>query len=428
MMGWQPPKVQLPADLSQALLSALRAAASRAGARDTSTADSAAKGSKPAFVVGEDVQYWSSTNQEWLKACVLSVSKDAKGRIKYNLDCKSRVDASQLRAVSASCNGHPGSSDAIKAAPVTANDGAEGDGNTKDDSDGYELGASVECWNLEHKRWQVGMISRQYQHSGITVYDVACKQSVLRMLPASRLRLSRLQVGDLVEYWSKTAKIWLQATVVRLLWSKQVCDLDIKKGAPLANVRKLEAPPKQGTAAASRSSEDAAAAAAQGRAKDAAAGAEVDEEEGDEDLEDLLDLDPDWEDQMWEAIQAEDEGEGFSDEEQKLAPRRKARADSRPRSKTGAARSRSRSRECSQSPLMRRRPISAAQYATPKGAGPTKGKGKGKKNPLRRGEKGGKGVWGGRDTQRYREATQDGRYSRDAYDNHSNRWRELRRR
>lgn len=428
MVGWQPQKVDLPVDLSQALLVALRAAALKAFSRAVSHAESAevpatpngigaTKACERKFVVGEDVQYWSSTNQEWLKACVLSLSTDAKGKVRYNLDCKSRVDASQLRAVNESCNATPGTSD-TRGAPGTAsnignnNDSAEGVQNSKDDpSNDYAVGASVQCWNLEHKKWQDGTISRQYQHSGITVYDVACKHSVLRMLPTSRLRLSSFQVGDLVEYWSKTAKMWLQATVMKLLWSKQVCDLDIKKGAPLANVRKLSAALKKGTLTSGGASEEAAA---QDKAKDAAAGVRADEEEDEEDLEDELELDPDWEDQMWEAIQAEDEGAGFSDEELKAAPRRRARGDSKPRSRAGAARSRSRSRTDSQSPLMRRRPISA-MYAPSKGAGQPKGKGKGKKNPPRRGEKGGKGesssaAWSGRVVQRYREGAQDGRY------------------
>lgn len=33
-----------------------------------------------------------------------------------------------------------------------------------------------------------------------------CGGSILRMLPASRLRLSRFAVGDQVEYWSTTSK------------------------------------------------------------------------------------------------------------------------------------------------------------------------------------------------------------------------------
>lgn len=436
MVGWQPQKVQLPDDLSKALLVALRAAASkglsRAGVSDDETAEvraartgtGATRSCEREYVAGEDVQYWSSTNQEWRKACVLSTVRDARGNIRYSLDIKSKVEASQLRALSESRNAPPESSDA-KGAPGTANktrstnDSVERVQNTNGDpSHGYAVGASVQCWNLEHKRWQDGTISRQYEHSGITVYDVACKQSVLRMLPASRLRLSSLQVGDSVEYWSKTAKIWLQATVIKLILSKQVADLDIKKGAPLANVRKADAAPKKGAPASGGASEEAAA---QDKAKDAAAGVRADEEEDEEDLEDELDLDPDWEDQMWEALQAEDEGAGSSDEEQKASPRRRAKDDSKPRSRTGAARSRSRStRTNSQSPL-RRRPV-PAMYTASKGAGPPKGKGKGKKNPPRRGEYIGKGAWTGRGAQpRYREGAQDGRYG------HSSRWRDERR-
>ena len=38
-----------------------------------------------------------------------------------------------------------------------------------------------------------------------------CKGHVIQMLPASRLRLNRLTVGDDVEYWSATSKCLGQA-------------------------------------------------------------------------------------------------------------------------------------------------------------------------------------------------------------------------
>ena len=43
-----------------------------------------------------------------------------------------------------------------------------------------------------------------------------CKGHVIRMLPASRLRLNRLAVGDDVEYWSSSSKCFGKSTTSHL--------------------------------------------------------------------------------------------------------------------------------------------------------------------------------------------------------------------
>eukprot|EP00434_Breviolum_minutum_P003936 symbB.v1.2.003459.t1/scaffold194.1/size275082/20 len=103
---------------------------------------------------------------------------------------------------------------------------------------GFAVGMPVQCFNHVAKMWEDGVVGRRYEQNKITVFDVECKGHVIQMLPASRLRLNRFTVGDDVEYWSATSKSWVPAKVMKLYWSKRLCDLDVKRNASLANVRK----------------------------------------------------------------------------------------------------------------------------------------------------------------------------------------------
>lgn len=178
---------------------------------------------KRVFAAGDGAFYWSTTHRTWLKCNVLSLNTDQDGKtLTYNLDCKSRVESWQMRHLEEPLDAPP--------------DVSESPGGS------FAVGMPVQCFNQVKKTWEDGIVCRRYQQNKIIVFDVDCGGSILRMLPASRLRLSRFAVGDQVEYWSTTSKAWLPAKVLRLCWARQSCDLDIKRGAPLANVRKVNEP------------------------------------------------------------------------------------------------------------------------------------------------------------------------------------------
>ncbi|CAJ1397266.1 unnamed protein product [Effrenium voratum] len=95
---------------------------------------------------------------------------------------------------------------------------------------GFAVGMPVQCFNQNKKEWEDGNVTRRYQQDKVIVFDVDCKGSIVRMLPASRLRHSRFAVGDNVMYYSNHNKSWVTAKVQKIFWSKRTCDLDIKKG------------------------------------------------------------------------------------------------------------------------------------------------------------------------------------------------------
>eukprot|EP00439_Symbiodinium_sp_Y106_P075262 s589_g14.t2 len=143
------------------------------------------------FRAGDQAFYWSATHRCWLKTCVLSVNSDGDKSETYNLDCKSKVESWQMRTV-----------DEPRDGPPDCSEGAGG---------GFAVGMPVQCFNQQKRVWEDGIVVRRYQQDKIIVFDVDCKESLVRMLPASRLRLSRFTVGDKVEYWSMNAKSWLAA-------------------------------------------------------------------------------------------------------------------------------------------------------------------------------------------------------------------------
>ncbi|CAE7419015.1 unnamed protein product [Symbiodinium sp. CCMP2592] len=138
------------------------------------------------FRAGDQAFYWSATHRCWLKTCVLSVNSDGDKSETYNLDCKSKVESWQMRTV-----------DEPRDGPPDCSEGAGG---------GFAVGMPVQCFNQQKRVWEDGIVVRRYQQDKIIVFDVDCKDSLVRMLPASRLRLSRFTVGDKVEYWSMNAK------------------------------------------------------------------------------------------------------------------------------------------------------------------------------------------------------------------------------
>jgi len=330
--GWHPKPVELPNDLSKALLTALRAAAvsrttslselgqeSDAKAEDfksrwrgrrkllepvaddsavqTSVSSGAAAtpgnaSSNLTFKVGDTVQYWSGTHRKWLKACVLSI--DSAGG-NYNLDLKAKVGPSLIKSLEDDDGDEP---QAQQASPDSANAGASM----------FSVGMHVQCWNLQKQQWQQGTVSRRYQNDGVTVFDVDSENSVLRMLPASRLRLARFAAGDAVEYWSNSAQQWLRAKVLRIVWSKQTCDLDIKQRAPLSSIRKVEGsetPAEVRGDTHTELVEKHEAQPAQSNLKDEEEDEHSEKEEDESGLDDALlaDLGQDWQDQVYDALQ-----------------------------------------------------------------------------------------------------------------------------
>jgi len=311
---WRPKPVELPSQLGQAFLTALRKSAAsvqrsqKPAAKElpgepvgesTEEHHQAAEdggGMSASFAPGDSCWYWSLTKKKWLKTMVTSVNQEAGGDVSYNLECKSKVEPYQLRHEDEDIDGPP---------------------DTPEDSIGiFAPGTHVQCWNQEKSSWQDGTVSRQYQHGKITVYDVDCISVVLRMLPAARLRLSQFSVGDNVEYWSDTASCWLPAKVLSVRWSKQLCDLDIKRRAHLSKVRKAlqaeQAEQKstafepEGRQPERRAEEHDVQKQSQARKGDARNSRDIQEEDeeeevDDEDFDDSAALEENWEDQFCEA-------------------------------------------------------------------------------------------------------------------------------
>ena len=86
-----------------------------------------------------------------------------------------------------------------------------------------------ETWNLQtEKTEETGHTTHQSVQQWLSVVisfrshffwtPKDCKGHVICMLPASRLRLNRLAVGDDVEYWSSSSKCFGESTPCRHLW------------------------------------------------------------------------------------------------------------------------------------------------------------------------------------------------------------------
>eukprot|EP00929_Paragymnodinium_shiwhaense_P041372 TRINITY_DN21485_c1_g1_i7.p1 TRINITY_DN21485_c1_g1~~TRINITY_DN21485_c1_g1_i7.p1 ORF type:complete len:806 (+),score=222.82 TRINITY_DN21485_c1_g1_i7:92-2509(+) len=109
----------------------------------------------------------------------------------------------------------------------------------------FTTGDQVEYWSDSKQRWVIAAVLAVCKRKdGALFYDLSCKRNA----PASAVRAVKstsvevYQVGDVVEYWSKSADKWLTAKVVNLLKQNPAqVDLDVKPGAPVSRVRRPEA-------------------------------------------------------------------------------------------------------------------------------------------------------------------------------------------
>lgn len=153
-------------------------------------------------MTGELVLYLSESQGQWIPAQVLRYHA-ALGL--YDLDCKPGVPPDRIREQQAEVAGQ------------------------------FQIGEEVEyfCGAQQWVRARVERFSPVQQ-----TYDLSCRIGV----PAARIRRAvqqtAFQPGEQVEYFSESAQRWIVAAVKRYDPYRGVYDLDVKDGAPAANVRR----------------------------------------------------------------------------------------------------------------------------------------------------------------------------------------------
>lgn len=175
------------------------------------------------FAAGEQVQYWSETHKIWVDSEVEEVLL-VEGAVRaYRLSSKSNAHPARVRrppAKKPETTGGAAGDASTPCAPMAAGDMAQYWSDTQ------------QCW-LE----AVVLIVRSESQGLGLVYDLSCKRGV----PPARVRPSpsRMRPGMRVEYWSVTTGNWVPARLLRVNGSQGTCDLDVKRGAPLARTRRL---------------------------------------------------------------------------------------------------------------------------------------------------------------------------------------------
>lgn len=145
-----------------------------------------AKEASPVYAVGERVNYWSETHQQWMNAVVKQAHPDGNGGISYDLDVKRGAQASKIRRLS-----NP---------PAEAGTGGGG--------------------------WQA---------------TAAAEHLLARNENGENFEELPMQftVGEQVEYWSDTYQQWMPAEVRRVRDGGEAYDLSVKRGAQRHRIRPL---------------------------------------------------------------------------------------------------------------------------------------------------------------------------------------------
>lgn len=103
---------------------------------------------------------------------------------------------------------------------------------------GFPLGERVQYWSDVEMTWLVTHVENKYFKDHTLVYELGCQKGFT--VPADYVREDRhfvYEVGEIVEYWSASARRWVQAKVQSLGDPGKV-NLDVKVGAHTSRLRK----------------------------------------------------------------------------------------------------------------------------------------------------------------------------------------------
>lgn len=195
------------------------------------------------FLIGAAVQYWSKQMSAWVEADIEG-RREVDGVCVYDLSCKRGVPASKLRPserralpnrVARALTAATSSTDQAVAAA------SEQPSGIASSSRSFAVGDTVHYLSGTNNRYVEAQVKRvQRRSDGSLVYDLTCKKAA----PANRV-FRAFKPGDRVEYWSASASRWLEARLLRIESKNGHCDLDIKKHAPLAKLRKFRVRPSK---------------------------------------------------------------------------------------------------------------------------------------------------------------------------------------
>jgi len=242
------------------------------------------------FSVGEHVRYWSQTHAKWVDVRVQRVHRNSEGRVlAYDLTAKANADVSRVRPASwpadapapaplpkrgasdaqqsnAGCVSellsppYGGGANESAAYAVCTNSASTGSTNpgavngsapqTAEDQvqEGplcFAVGEHVKYLSESKGRWVEGVVLSRYEVNGTLMYDLNCKRGTR----AEQLQptVGSFQPGAKVEYWSTSTHRWVPACLVRINRHTDRCDLDIKRGAFLGRIRRMQSPVEAGS-------------------------------------------------------------------------------------------------------------------------------------------------------------------------------------
>jgi len=215
------------------------------------------------FPIGADVEYFSQSQQIWVRAKVLGRRSDGL----YNLNCRAGVSENSIRAIPRI----PPATEALPAEHAVAiavlrDSGTDGQGHPSP-NDAIPKGAEVEYLSVSKNTWVAARVIR-LRSDGL--YDLDCKAGVpktsirvlsstshaVAALPASVVAVPEMTsdprvggkdqitprftftVGADVEYLSQSQNKWVPARVIGHR-GDGLYDLDRRAGVPEANIRSL---------------------------------------------------------------------------------------------------------------------------------------------------------------------------------------------
>lgn len=165
---------------------------------------------RPTFQEGDLVEYWSETYTMYMNAVVQKVHYSDASVISYDLDVKAKAHPSKVRLP-----------EMPPASPLMYHDS---DGRpVGDDAIESECGRGVFKGQAERKSFG-GNDSISEREKAATTYSAA---------------RPRFQVGERVEYQSSTHKQWMPATVLEVNSDGETYNLDVKKMAQPARMRRI---------------------------------------------------------------------------------------------------------------------------------------------------------------------------------------------
>jgi len=98
----------------------------------------------------------------------------------------------------------------------------------------FSLGERVQYWSETLARWVDSTVISKHIGGGCVLYDLSCKKGT----PEERLR-PIFNNGDRVKYWSSSGR-WVSAVLLKVHAGRDVCDLNVKRGATINRIRKVQ--------------------------------------------------------------------------------------------------------------------------------------------------------------------------------------------